>query len=146
MLSKNDLLNKCLTKTSIFKSSVGDIKLRQLTIAETEEIIKIQNDKDKTMLDVIKHTLKKVMVEPEFFTEEEFSQISTQGMNLVYEIYNEVPMVGMTDEERAEHKKKIEDFIKSKNDKIEEEKKRKKTRWESKRRAKVPLQASPKSW
>ena len=123
MLNKSDLLNKCLTKTSIFKSSVGDIKMRQLTIAETEEIIKMQNDETKTMLDVIKYTLRKVMVEPEFFTEEEFSQISTQGMNLVYEIYNEVPMVGMTDEEREQHKKRIEEFVNSKKEESEEEKK-----------------------
>lgn len=121
MLKKSDLLAMCLTQTSVFKSSLGEIKLRQLTIAESEEVLKIQQNSEKTMKDVIFHTLKCAMVEPEFFTEEELNMLGKKGQEFIYEVFNEVPMIGMTDEEKEDYSKKVEEFLSKKDDSEKEE-------------------------
>lgn len=121
MLSKADLLKAVLTKTEIFKSSLGEIKLRQLSMSESEEIVKIQKDDTKTLHDVMIHTLKCSMVEPEFFTEEEIKQMGQKGYEFMFEVFNEVPLIGMSKKEREEHKKKIEEYLKKEHKELSEE-------------------------
>lgn len=121
MINKKDLLAKCLTQTAIFKSSLGDIKLRQLTIAESEEIGNIQKDETKTLRDVMFYTLRKSMVEPEFFTDEELAQLGIKGQEFIYEVFNEIPLIGMSEKDREKYNEKIKKFLESKKEETDEE-------------------------
>lgn len=115
MITREELLNKCLTETSIFKSSVlgGDIKIRQLTISESEQMVRIQQDQDKTMSDVFKYCVKCSMVEPTFFTDEELEKLGRNGKLLIEEIFNAIPYIGMSEKEKKEYDEKIAEFLKA---------------------------------
>ena len=121
MISKQDLFNKCTTQTSVFKSSFGEIKLRQLSIAESEEVAKIQKDASKTLKDTMIYTLQRAMIEPTFFTDEELKDLGIKGQEFMFEVFSEVPLVGMSEKEREEYKKRMEEFLKAKKEDVNEE-------------------------
>ena len=123
MLNRKDLLSQCVTKTSTFKSSLGEIKLRQLTISESEEIAIIQNDTSKTMKDTMVHTLRCAMVEPTFFTDEELETLGTNGANFMREVFIEVPLIGMSKKEREDYNEKVKKFLEENNKEISEDEK-----------------------
>jgi len=126
MINKEDLLAKCLTQTEIFKSSFGDIKLRQLTISESEEVAKIQSDENKTVKDIMFHTLKCAMVEPKFFTDAELGTLGRKGQEFIYEVFNQIPLVGMSGKEKEEYQKKVKKFLEDPKKEVKEDEKEKK--------------------
>lgn len=113
-MSKN-LLSLCFIKEGTFKpSSLGgsqEIKIRELTIAESEEFRNIFNDKTKTQRDAMFYAVKCAMVEPVFFSDEELEKLNITGLNLIQEIYGEIPLIGKTKKERDDYFKKIKETI-----------------------------------
>lgn len=131
MLTKDALLATCMLQTTIFKSSLGEVKLRQLNIQETKVITAMHDDPTKNLFDIVFYTLSKALVEPPFFTEEELTTLGPRGQEFMFELYQQVPLIGLTDAEIAEHKKKVAEFVKIEEEKSEEEKKKKTKRSES---------------
>jgi len=121
MLTKQDLLKACTLQTTTFKSSLGEIKIRQLSITESKDLSKIQNDPTKDVFDVMVFTLSKAMVEPQFFTNEELEKLGKKGQDFMYEVFEQVPLIGMTENEIAEYKKRVEEYVKSAQNSTEKE-------------------------
>ncbi len=125
MINKEDLLAKCLTKTEIFKTSHGEVKLRQLTISESEEVVKIQSDETKEFNDIVYHMVKCSMVEPLFFTEKELESLSMVAHGFIMEIFNEIPLIGLDEKERKKQEEKLKELSKKIKNEAEEDKAKK---------------------
>ncbi len=122
-MSRN-ILSECFIKKEKFKpETLGgkkEITLRQLTIAEHDKYLELINDENKTSRDAMYYAVSCCMVEPKFFTDEEFEDLSIVALNLIEEIYNEMPFIGKTKAEREKYLKDMKDFFKNN---LEEEKK-----------------------
>lgn len=114
MITKEDLLKKCLTQTSTFKSLVVDaeVTIRQLTIAETERYNEIRLDFDKKQSDSMNYAVSCSMVEPTFFTDEELASLGKTGSAFIYEVFSQMPYIGMTEKEKKEYDKRLKELLK----------------------------------
>ena len=128
-ISTEELLNQCTVKQVSFRvpSLNKEIIIRQLTINEVRTIRELQKKDDSTQEQVIYETLKSAMVEPTFFNEEELKNLTALGEQVLFEIYQEIPLIGKTEEQRVEYQKMIDEVIKSsslKDEKKEDEAKK----------------------
>lgn len=114
-MSRN-LLKDCFIKTEKIKpitlGGTKEITVRQLSAGEGLEYRSILRDKDKTQEDAIYFAVKCAMVEPTFFTDEELKNLNGVGRNLIYEIHEYLPKVGMTKKEKEDFDKKIKSLVK----------------------------------
>ena len=128
-ISTQELLTQCTVKQVSFRvpSLNKEIIIRQLTINEVRTIRELQKKDDSTQEQVIYETLKSAMVEPTFFNEEELKNLTALGEQVLFEIYQEIPLIGKTEEQRVEYQKMIDEVIKSsslKDEKKEDEAKK----------------------
>lgn len=114
MRNREEFLKLASTKISNFKvPSLNnyEVTLKELTIAESKEFGEIAKTKD--MQKAIIYACRCSCVEPEFFTDEELENLGSNGLNATMEIYSEIPLIGKTEEEREEYKKKLAENAKS---------------------------------
>lgn len=106
--------DNCFLKTKKFRpKTLGgkrEIEIRQLNIDEVLKSREIARDEDKTQKDFIFYSVKCAMVNPTFFTDEELKNINSTGLNLIEEIYQELPTIGMSEKERANYFKRIKEI------------------------------------
>lgn len=117
-MSKNreEFLKLASVKTSTFKvpSLNGyEILMKELTIAESSEYGEIVSDKSKKPLDAIIFACRCSCVEPIFFTDDELKNLGKSGDTAIVEIWNEIPLIGKTKDEREEHHNKMSEALKA---------------------------------
>jgi len=115
-----NVLSKCFIKEEeIYPEALGGktpIKIRQLTAGEGIEYQAILRDKEKVTQDAVNYAVECAMVEPKFFTEKELKNLNITGKRLIDEIHYRIPTIGMTEQEKKAHEKKILDFLETKKD------------------------------
>jgi len=114
MLDRKELLSACTTKTSTFKSALckGEVKIRQLTMNETDEFNSILGDSEKNQFDAVCFAVKCSMIEPLFFTDDEMKTITKTGKDFIYETYSEIAYIGMTVAQRKKWDAKLKELLK----------------------------------
>jgi len=120
--TRKDLLKLLTVKTEIVKLEClkntnfkdMEFQLREMTIAQNKEYREILSDEsdddrfDKSM----KYSCSAVMVEPEFFTDDELESLGKEGEALMNEIFFKIPTIGMSAKEKKHFKKKMEESAK----------------------------------
>jgi len=111
------ILEKCYIKEEeIFPASLGgktSIRLRQLSAGEGIEYQSILKDKEKTLDDAVHYAVSCVMVEPKFFTSDELAKINSTGKNLIDEIHAQIMTIGLSEQEKKAHEKKVLEYLKN---------------------------------
>lgn len=122
-MTTKDLLGQCTVKQVTFRvpSLDKEILIRQLTINEVRKIRDLQKKDDFTQNKIVYETLRCAMVKPAFFSEKELENLTAIGERVIWEIYQEIPLIGKNEEQRAEYQKMIEKVLKSNSSKDEKE-------------------------
>lgn len=117
MRNREDFLKLASVKTSTFKvPSLNDyeILMKELTIAESNEFRNIYlSDETSNKHEAIVYACRCSCIEPEFFTDEELKNLGVAGNNAVMEIWNEIPLIGKSKDERDEYFKKLNETLKA---------------------------------
>lgn len=116
MRNREEFLKLASVKTSTFKvPSLNnyEILMKELTIAESNEFREIMSDENKKPIDAIMFACRCSCVEPTFFTDEELKNLGVSGNNAVMEIWNEIPLIGKTKDEREEYHNKMSETLKA---------------------------------
>lgn len=114
--NREEFLKLASVKTSTFKvPSLNDyeILMKELTISESNEFREIMSDKDKKPLDAIIFACRCACVEPTFFTDDELKNLGKSGDVAIMEIWNEIPLIGKTKDEREEYHNKMSETLKA---------------------------------
>lgn len=112
ILTLEEATKRACIKQEVFKvlSWDGEVIVRQLTIEENEQAQKL-NKSGASQEDLVYYIAKCSMVEPEFFSEEQLKNLSIDGKNGIMEIVANVPLIGMTDLQKEEYYKKINNTL-----------------------------------
>ena len=108
----SNFLKAITVKTEVLKLKTinQEVEIKQLTMNESDEIEKLRQKvikgeaKDK---DLIIQSCRYSMVNPTCPTDEELKDISRTGFEVLTEIYMSIPMIGMTDKEKEDFKKRV---------------------------------------
>ena len=113
---ENNFLKAITVKTEVLKLETinQEVELKQLTMNESDEIEMLRQKVVKGEADnkdLITQSCRYAMVNPTFPTDEELKSISRTGFEVLTEIYMSIPMIGMTDEQKEDYKKRIVESI-----------------------------------
>lgn len=121
MNQRVDLLKLLTVRTETIKleclknTNVKDIEftLKEMNIAQNKkynEILKSGGDDrfDKCM----EYACREAMIEPTFFTDEEFKKMNGIGKSIMDEIFMKIPTIGMTAKEKKDYHKKVAEIVK----------------------------------
>lgn len=119
----------CLANTNLKDM---EFTLKEMTIRENREYRELaRNVKDNDISEIQKFACKKVMVNPEFFTDEEYENMNGIGEAIVNEIFYKIPTIGMTQSQKEQYNKTLMELATleaSRQEKTEEEQKKPKKR------------------
>ena len=131
MIISQDVFNKkAMTQEAVFKSEVlgGDVRVRLLSITEQKEFARLFQGEDKDY--AIFYAASKMSVEPKFPSYEEFQERGTSILvEYATELLNNAQFFGMSESEKKEAIKRIEES--KKEEMTEEDKEKKKKRKDS---------------
>lgn len=102
------------TETIKLETINEEVTIKQLTMNESDEIESLRQKvvkgeaKDK---DLIIESCRYAMINPTCPTDEELKDISRTGFEALTEIYMSIPMIGMTEEQKEDYKKRIVESI-----------------------------------
>lgn len=105
-INRNDFLKALTIQTETIELDTlnkAKIKIRDLNIEEDEQIKQLQakvRNKEVEAVELIKQTCKFAMVEPTYFTDEEYKQLGKQASPILLEIYLKVQEIGLTEEQK----------------------------------------------
>ena len=112
----SNFLKAITVKTEVLKLETinQEVEIKQLTMNESDDIEELRQKvvkgeaKDK---DIIIQSCRYAMINPAFPTDDELKDISKTGFDALTEIYMSIPMVGMTEEQKEDYKKRIVEAI-----------------------------------
>ncbi|WP_418186732.1 hypothetical protein [Aliarcobacter lanthieri] len=107
-VSTENIKLECLKGTKLENK---EFKIRQLTIDESEEYLKILNNNPNNKK-AIYFALKHSMIEPTFFKEEDLKNLNATGKMIIDEVFNYIPLIGLSEDEKEEYYKKMTEAVK----------------------------------
>lgn len=122
MTKRDELLKLVTVKTEDMKldclqnTALKDMtfKVKEMTIAENKEYRKLIADKkDDDLTEAMKFACGKVMIDPLFFTDDEFESMNGIGEAIINEIFFKIPTIGLDEEQKEEYRKKVIEFAKN---------------------------------
>lgn len=113
---KDNFLKAVTVKTETIKldSINQEVTIKQLTMNESDEIERLRQKVIKGEADnkdLIFESCRYAMINPTCPTDEELKDISRTGFEVLTEIYMSIPMIGMTEEQKEDYKKRIVESI-----------------------------------
>lgn len=112
----SNFLKAITVKSEVLKLETinQEVEIKQLTMNESDEIERLRqkvvkgesNDKD-----LIIQSCRFAMINPTCPTDEELKDISRTGFEALTEIYMSIPMIGMTEEQKEDYKKRVVESI-----------------------------------
>lgn len=123
---KNEFLKAVTVKTETIKLETlnnMEITIKEPNINQSDKIEEVRQkviNGESTNEDLIFLTCKTVMIEPSFneFTDEDLENLTRTGMNALTEIYMRVPEIGMTESERLDYRKRLQENFENQIQKI----------------------------
>lgn len=123
---KNEFLKAVTVKSETIKLETlnnMEITIKEPNINQSDKIEEIRQkviNGESTNEDLIFLTCKTVMIEPSFneFTDEDLENLTRTGMNALTEIYMRVPEIGMTETERLDYRKRLQENFENQIQKI----------------------------
>jgi len=121
-----DMELDCLKNTNLKDM---EFQLKEMNIAQTKGYHEIQKSGEEDSYDkCMKYACNEVMVDPLFFTDEEFENLNGFGSSIMFEIFTKIPTIGMTVKEKKDYDKKVIELAKKQiekkaTDEVDEEKK-----------------------
>lgn len=112
----NNFLKAITVKTEVLKLETieQEVEIKQLTMNESDEIEKLRQKVIKGEADnkdLIFESCRYAMINPTCPTNEELKNISKTGFEVLTEIYMSIPMIGMTEEQKEDFKKRVVESI-----------------------------------
>lgn len=136
-INRNDFLKALTIQTetvSLDTLNGVNIVVRDLNIEEDAEVKKLQAKLDKkeiNPIEVIKKVCEFGMVEPTFFTDEEYQQLGKHASAVMFEIFLKIQKVGLTDEQKEAYDKNFiegaQKVVEDEAKQLEDERKKKKS-------------------
>lgn len=127
MIKRDDFLKALTVKSEVIALDTlngAEIEIKQYTINEFEKVeevrLKVINQ-EVDYMELVKIGCKYAMLNPTFFTDEEIEQFGQQAIPVMLEIFSKIPTIGMTDEQKANHKKALEENIQKEIKKLSKE-------------------------
>lgn len=123
---KNEFLKAVTVKTETIKLETlnnMEITIKEPNINQSDKIEEVRQkviNGESTNEELIFLTCKTVMIEPSFneFTDEDLENLTRTGMNALTEIYMRVPEIGMTESERLDYIKRLQENFENQIQKI----------------------------
>lgn len=112
----SNFLKAITVKTEVLKLETinQEVEIKQLTMNESDDIERLRQKVIKGEADnkdLIIQSCRFAMINPTCPTDEELKDISRAGFEVLTEIYMSIPMIGMTEEQKEDYKKRVFESI-----------------------------------